>query len=126
MANVEAVAGTGVVHVEARIVSEEPIVGCVVETFEIEHRATMIAFGGVVVYDVENDFDAFAMQSLDHRLEFGDLATIISGGGVASFWSEKAERVVSPIISESSIDEILVIDEVVHRHQLDGGDSEFL
>ena len=58
MADVERIAGPGVVHVEARIVGHGAVVDGVVDALEIEHRAHLVAFAGVVVHDIEDDFDA--------------------------------------------------------------------
>ena len=56
--------GAGVVHVVARLVGHDPVVRGVVEALERQHGPEMIAFGGVVVDDVENHFDAGGVQRL--------------------------------------------------------------
>ena len=73
MAHVERIAGARVVHVVARIVGDQAVVGGVVDAAETERRAELIALGGVVVDHVEDHFDAGAMQRLHHRLELADL-----------------------------------------------------
>ena len=79
MAHVQAVAGAGVVHVVARIVGHQPVVGRVVDAAEAQHRPELIAFGGVVVDHVEDDLDAFAVQGLHHRLELRHLRAHVAG-----------------------------------------------
>ncbi len=38
----------------------------------------MIAFGGVVIHDIEDDFDAGVVQQLDQRLELREAAVEIA------------------------------------------------
>ena len=73
MAHVQAVAGAGVVHVVARLVGHQPVVGGIVDAAEAQHRAQVVALGGVVVDHVEDHLDARAVQRLHHRLEFRHL-----------------------------------------------------
>jgi hypothetical protein len=61
MAHVQRVAGPGVVHVVARVVGNEAVVTGVVDAAEAERGAELVAFGGVVVDDVEDDLDAGAV-----------------------------------------------------------------
>ena len=70
---VERVARAGVVHVEPRVLRHEPVVALVVDAAEAEHRAEMVALGGVVVDDVEDHLDAGAVQRLHHALELAHL-----------------------------------------------------
>jgi hypothetical protein len=84
----------------------------------------MIAFGGVVVHDIENHFDAGGVKRLDHLLEFADLTTTFAGAGVFVVWREKADRVVAPIIAESAVDQMPIVDELMHGHQFDGAHTE--
>ena len=39
---------------------------------------------------------------------------------------EEADRVVAPVVRQAALDEVVVLHELVHRHQLDGGDAELL
>src|SRR4051812_48734948 len=107
MTDVEAVARARVVHVEARVVGKEAIVSGVVEAFKAEHRAELIAFRGMVVDNVEDDFDALAMQRANHGFEFCDLTACVSRRRVARFWTEEAKRVVSPVVSQAFVDQTL-------------------
>jgi hypothetical protein len=61
------------------------------------------------------------MQPLDHGLEFDAGA---GARGVARLRGEIGERVVAPIVPEPLLDEAPVVDEGVHRQQLDRGDPE--
>ena len=71
--DVERVPGAGEVHVVAGVVGAEPVVHAVVDALEREHRAEVVALGGVVVDDVEDHLDAGAVQRLHHPLELADL-----------------------------------------------------
>ena len=72
--HVQRVAAAGEVHVVARIVGDEPVVRRVVDALERQRRPEMIALGGVVVDDVEDDFEAGGVQRADHALELADRA----------------------------------------------------
>ena len=84
----------------------------------------MVALGGVVVDDVEDHLDARLVQRPDHRLELGDLLAPLAGGGVLVVRGEEADRVVAPVVPQPALDEVGVVDELVHGQQLHGGDAE--
>ena len=73
MRHVERVAAAGIVHVVAAVVLHQTIVGSIVDAAETQRRAQLIAFAGVVVDDIQDDFDPFAVQRADHAFEFGHL-----------------------------------------------------
>ena len=97
--HVEAVAGAGVVEVEARLVRDEPVVGRVVDATERQRRPDLVAFGGVVVDDIEDHLDARRVQRPHHLLELVDLAARITRRGVARVGREVADRVVAPVVA---------------------------
>ena len=72
MLHVQRVAGAGVVHVVARIVGNQAVVGAVVDALQRKRRAEMVALRGMVVDDVENHFQSRRVQGLDHGFEFVD------------------------------------------------------
>ena len=84
----------------------------------------MVALGGVVVDDVEDHLDAGGVQRLDHRLELGDAGRAPPRDGVAVVRGEEGDRVVAPVVAQAALDEVVVVDELVHRHQLDRRDAE--
>ncbi len=81
--HIERVAGAGVVHVVARLVADQAVVGGVVDPAERQGRAEVVALGRVVVDDVEDDLDPCAVKRLDHLLEFADLPARIPRARVA-------------------------------------------
>ncbi len=104
MAHVQAVAGAGVIHVVARIVGNQLVISRIVDAAEAEHGAELIAFGRVVVDHVEDYLDAFAVQSLHHGFELGDLRALIARGTILRFRAEVVQRVVAPVIAKAAID----------------------
>src|SRR5262245_57577727 len=64
------------------------------------------------------------MQRLDKRLKFRDLLAEHSAARVASVRREKSDGIVTPIVGEAAIDEMLVGDEFVYRHQFDGRNTQ--
>ena len=114
--HVERVAAAREIHVVARVVRHQPVVRRVVDAAERERRTHLIAFGRVVVDHIEDHFDAGRVQRLHHRLEFADA----SGRGVAHIRREEADGVVAPVVAHPALDEMPIVDEGVHGHQLDG------
>ena len=55
MLHVQRVSGAGVIHVIAGIVRDEAIVGAVIDAFQRECGAELIAFRRMVIDDVKND-----------------------------------------------------------------------
>ena len=69
----------------------------------------LVAFAGVVVDDVQDDFDACRMERLHHHFEFAQRA----GRGVAHLGREEADAVIAPVVAQTELDEPLVVDEGV-------------
>ena len=84
----------------------------------------MVAFGGVVVDDVEDHLDAGLVQRLDHLLEVLHLLALAVAVRVLVVRREEADRVVAPVVAQPALDEVGVVDELVHRQQLERGDAE--
>ena len=124
MADVEAVAGAGVVHVVALVVLDQPVVGGVVDTPHRQRRTHVVALGGVVVDHVEDHLDVGFVQRTHHRLELLHLTAGCDVGSVFRVGCEKADRVVAPVVRQPLVDQRRVVGEVVHRHQLDRGDTQ--
>ena len=79
----------------------------------------MVALGGVVVHDVEDHLDARAVQHLHHLLEVLHLLAPLTAVVVLVVRREEPDRVVAPVVAQAAVDEVLVVDELVHRLQLD-------
>ena len=126
VAHVQAVAGARVVHVVARVVGVEPVVGGVVDAPERQHRAQVVALGRVVVDDVEDHLDAGLVQGLHHLLELLHLLARLPARAVLVVGREEADRVVAPVVAQPVLDQHGVVHELVHGHELDRGDAEAL
>ena len=121
----DAVAGAGEVEVVARV-RHQPVVGRVVDPAQAERRPEVVAFGGVVVDDVEDHFDARRVEGFDHRLELGDLGAGRAGGhvAVALLGREEGERAVAPVVAEVAVGEEAVVGGFVDGEELDRRDAE--
>ncbi len=84
----------------------------------------MVPLGGVVVHDVEDDLDAGTMQVLHHLLELVDLLPALSRRRVLRVRRQVPDRVVAPVVAQAALDEVRVVNELVHRHELDGGHAQ--
>ncbi|CDK01815.1 hypothetical protein MIC448_90005 [Microbacterium sp. C448] len=126
IADVQAVAGAGVVGVVALVVVLEPVVGRVVDSAHRERRAEVVALSRVVVDDVEDDLDARRVERTDHPLEFLHLVTVRTARGVGVVWCKEGDRVVAPVVREPLVLQGAVVDELVHRHEFDRRDPELV
>jgi len=126
VADVERVAGARVVHVVLGAVVDVAVVGLVVDAAHRQRGAEVVALRRVVVDHVEDDLDAGVVQRAHHALELLHLLAELAVGGVAGVRGEEADGVVAPVVREALVGQGRVVDELVHRHQLDGGDSELL
>ena len=128
--DVEGVPGAGVVHVVAEVVLDEAVVRRVVDALHAQRRPEVVALGRVVVDHVEDHLDPRGVQGLDHGLELLDLLAgltlrgLATAGGVRRVRGEEAEGVVAPVVAQPLVEQRAVLDELVHRHQLDRGDPE--
>ena len=86
----------------------------------------MTALAGVVVDDIENDFDPGLVQCGDHLLELTDLLTERADRAICGVRCEIAEGVVSPVVGEAAPDEERLGNVVVDRQQLNGCHAEVL
>ncbi len=121
LVGVERVPRARVVGVAGAVVLED-VVGHVVEPAKAQRRPVVVALGGVVEDDVENDLDARSMQRLDHVAEFVDRPQGILPRAVRLMRREERDRRVAPVIDESRRRVLGV--ELKHRQELDGGDPE--
>ena len=102
---VQRVARPGEVHVVPPVVRHQPVVGGVVDALEAEHRAEVVALGGVVVDDVEDHLDPRAVERLHHPLELAHLLAVPAGRRVERVRREVADRAVAPVVRQAALDE---------------------
>ena len=85
----------------------------------------MIAFGRMVVHDIENDFDAGTVQRLDHGFELIDAEFRMRPRSVIQ--AQKSRWCYSPNSwSEPLSLQVHVIDEGMNGEQFDGCDAQSL
>ena len=121
--HVQTVAGPGEVDVVPLVLGGQPVERLVVDAAERERRAELVPLGGVVVDHVEDHLDACTVQGLDHRLELVDLLSD-RARRVGVVRGEEPDRVVSPVVRQPLLDEMAVVHELMHRHQLDRRHAE--
>ena len=119
MREVECIPAAREVVVVAGLVREKPIIRGVVDAAETQSRTEVIAFGGMVVDNVEDDFDAGVMQSRHGRSKCIERSI----RGVTRIGREKAQRIVAPIVAEAALNQMSIIDKSVDRQQFKCGDA---
>ena len=115
MQQVKRVARAGEIQIETRIVRLQPVVSEIVDPAKAKRRAEMISFRRMIVNHIENHFDTRRVEIAHHRFELEDLFAQLSAAGVLRVRREKSDRVVAPIVSETPIDQCLVINMRMHR-----------
>jgi hypothetical protein len=68
--HVQGVARTGIVGIIKRMFLFEPVIMVVVDSPESQRWPHVISFGSMVIYHIEEDFNARPVVSLYHFLEF--------------------------------------------------------
>src|SRR4029077_7485476 len=86
------------IEVEPWIFRVQPVVGEIIDPAKTERWAKMISFRGMIINHVETHFNAGSVQTAHHRFELGDLLAHLSTTGIVSMRSEKADRVVAPVV----------------------------
>lgn len=125
-ADVQRVARTRVVHVVLLVIFHQAVIRGVVDALERQRGSQVVAFGGVVVHNVQDDFDSRGVQRTDHGFEVLDLLAGVALGAVAVVGREETNGVVAPVVVQALVLQDAVVDELVHRHQFDCGDPELL
>ena len=122
MFEIDRVATTREVVVIAPVVSVKDVVGGVVNPAQRERWPHLVAFAGVVVDHVEDDFDASTVQRFHHGLELFDLAR----GAVTHLGREESQSVVAPVILQTLLGQVTVVQIAVYRQQLNRGYAKLL
>src|SRR6516165_7322946 len=119
MIKVQCVSGAGHVVIETPI-GFQSVVARVVDATERQGGPEMVALTSVIVDDVENYLDTGVVQSFDGGFETGDRL----GRQKARVGCEIGDRVISPVIDETALDEMAIVDCGLDRQQLDSGHPE--
>ena len=124
MQEVERVAAAGEVDVLGLVAGLEAIVGPVVDAAQRQRRPVTATFGGVVVDDVEDHFDAGGVQPPNHRLELFHRA--VGRRGEPHVRCEPGQRVVAPVVRQAGAYQAPLAGRLMDRQQLDGRHPEIL
>ena len=130
MARVDRLSGAGEVPVVALVVGQ-PVVDRVIDAAERERRSQFVAFTRVVEDHVQDHFHPLVVKRADHLLEFQHLCAMVANARVRRLGREEAHRVVAPEVPEPLAGlrvaaPRIVLVELLHGHQLDGGDAQIL
>src|SRR6266496_2573328 len=98
MKQIQAITSACEIEIEPGILRVQPVVGEIIDPAQTERWTKMISFPGVIVNHVKNHFDPRSVQAADHRFELGDLLAHLPTAGIFSMRSEKADRVVAPVV----------------------------
>src|SRR3954454_12061298 len=122
MREVERIAGAGEVLVVARLIRQQPVIRRVVDAAEAQGWPKLVAFGSVVVDHVEQHLDSGIMKARHGRAERIERRL----AGITRLRSKERDRVVTPIVDQTELDQTPVVDESVNREQLDRSHAEAL
>ena len=73
---------------------------------ERQRRPALVAFGGVVVNHVQDDFEPGVVEPRDHLLELAK--TLFRRRGVTRIRCEKADAVIAPIVLQPAFQQVAV------------------
>src|SRR5258707_2685309 len=115
MGEIEGVPAAGEILVIARLIPIEPIIRGVVDAAKAQRRSEVIAFGRVIVDDVENDLYPGVVQPRDGQAK----AVKRSIQSVAYLGREEAQGIISPIIVQAVLGQMPIVDECMDGQEVD-------
>ena len=122
VADVDGVAGAGVVHVAPFVAGHQAVIAEVVDPAERQRGPPFVALGGVIVHHVQDHLEPGVVEARDHLFELGERE--IRAVGIARVRREERDGVVAPVVGQPAAQQVVVIQEGVHRQQLDRGHPE--
>src|SRR5262245_7434340 len=90
VSHVQSISTAGVIHVVATIV-HQAIVRCVVDSPKTQGGSQVVSLSGMIVDNIDDDLDAFTMESLYHGFEFGHLLPENSRRRIAGLRRKKTD-----------------------------------
>ena len=126
MPHIGSISATGEVGVVASVFVVQQVIAGIINAPKRQCWPSFISFGGMVIDDVQNDFDPCRMQRADHRLEFLRHQFRIVCGAITRFRSKKTKGVIPPIIDSLLIGQEFFIDMKMDWQQFDRCHAKFL
>src|SRR5258708_14098755 len=80
----------------------------------------------MVVNALPDHLDPVAMETSHHGFELGHLFSAKPAAAITALGSEKTDRIVSPIVGDTAVQEEAFVAMLVHRQNLDSGNAEGL
>ena len=84
----------------------------------------MVPLGSMIINYIQYHLNAGLVEGFDHLFEFADLFTQYPGTGVAAIRGKKTDRIITPVIRESLVNQVFVVHMLVDRKQFDGRDPQ--
>jgi hypothetical protein len=94
-------------NVVARCFRHQAVVARIVDAPKGERRAHLVAFRGVVVNDIEDDFETRVMEAGDHFLEFLERRTLLRS--IAGIRCKEADGVIAPVIGKTLFQQMALV-----------------
>ena len=123
--HVERVPAAGEVGVVPVRLVLNSVVRLVVDSTQRNGRPQMVAFTGVVVDHVQDNFEPRLMQSANHPFELAHCFVRSLRRRIPRFRREEGHRVVAPVIGEVLLHQMAVVDVVMDRHEFHGRHAQF-
>ena len=117
--HVQRVARPREVHVIARV-GGQPVIGRVIDAAHRQRRPHLVALGRVVVDDVQDHLEARRVHRPDHHLELLNVVLRDARATVVGLRGQEAQRVVAPVVLQPFLDQVAIVQVIMHRQELDG------
>jgi len=80
----------------------EEVVKAIFESTKAEGWASLIPLCGVVIDDIENDFNASAVEFFNHGSELIQASDRVMSFAIAEVWRKEGYRTITPVVIESN------------------------
>ena len=122
MFDIKRVTAARIVDIKPRILAQQAVVDAIVYAAKTQGGPQVAALGGVVVDHVQQHLNARFVQIAHHLLKFRRVVA----GHISGMGGEKIERVIPPIIYQSTFDEEVLVNKKMDRQQLHAGHTQLL
>ena len=98
MITVNGISTPGIIHVKLFIIWNKMIINGIIYRLETKYRSLMVTFVSMIKHNIQDNFDASFMQSLNHITEFIEMVALMRLAAVPRYRSKKAYRAIPPIV----------------------------